>query len=92
MDTVVEKLFDKLSFKTETLWMEKWTEIEKIQLFAFFVRGYGLSRIEFPGEEQFHTDPKQYAFLKESFEIHYNEFFQKEKPPGDEPDGLTDVT
>lgn len=77
MDTVVEILFDKLHLETQSLWMEKWKDIEKAQMFIFYVKGYGLHKIDFPGETPFTSDPQRYEFLRESFEIYYNEVFKK---------------
>lgn len=75
--TVVETLFDKLHYKTEKLWMEKWTDVEKEQLFMFFVFGYSLTRKDYPGEKPFVEDVQQHEFLKDAFIKYYESVFKQ---------------
>jgi hypothetical protein len=84
MNTVVEALFQHLHHQTEWMWMDKWTDVEKQQLFAFFVKGYSLSKIDASGELPFEEDPQRFGFLREIFEVHYQHFFKKERPSSDD--------
>ena len=84
MNTVVEALFQHLHHQTELMWMDKWTEVEKQQLFAFFVKGYSLRIKDATGDVPFEEDPQRYSFLREIFDVHYQTFFKKERPSCDD--------
>ena len=85
METVVEKLFYLLFQETQSMWMEKWTDIEKEQLFAFYIKGIALSKIDHLGELPFDQDPQRYNKFRESFEYQYRQFFKKERSSSDDP-------
>lgn len=77
--TVVEALFDKLHWQTEKIWMEKWTDVEKEQLFLFFIAGIAMNKIDYPGETPFINDVKRHEQYREAFNNYYLEAFNKRR-------------
>lgn len=76
--TVVEALFDKLHWETEKMWMRPWLDLEKDQMFLFFIAGIAASKVDYPEEVPFIKDAERYEKYRDLFNKHYQAVYNKE--------------